>query len=127
MILLDTSFLISFFVNKEEDHLRAVEIAKTIENEEKIISKLVIAETITVLKKKLLTKDIVKIYEVLQDFTTVEDTHLFNKAFKTFVKYDSEISFFDAVYIVIMNELGIYEIVSFDEDFDNKDRIVRIH
>jgi len=127
MIFLDTSFLISFFVNKEEDHYRAVEIAKTIENREKIISKLVIAETITVLKKKLPTKDIIKIYEVLQDFTTVEDTHLFDKAFEQFVKYDGEISFFDAVYIIIMDEFGIYEIVSFDEDFDNKDRIMRIH
>jgi len=56
MIFLDTNFLISFFVNKEEDHLRAVEIAKIIENEEKIISKLVIAETITVLKKNYLQK-----------------------------------------------------------------------
>ena len=127
MIFLDTNFLISFFVSKEEDHQRAVEIAQTIKNEEKIISKLVIAETVTVLKKKLLTKDIVKIYEVLQDFTIVEDTHLFDKAFEQFVKYDGEISFFDAVYIVIMDKFGIFEIVSFDEDFDNKDRIVRIH
>jgi predicted nucleic acid-binding protein len=127
MIFLDTNFLISFFVNKEKDHERAVEIAKTIENEEKIISKLVVAETITVLKKKLPTKDIVKIYVVLKDFTTVEDVHLFDKAFEQFVKYDGEISFFDAVYIVIMDEFNIYEIVSFDDDFDNKDRIMRIH
>jgi predicted nucleic acid-binding protein len=114
-------------VNKEENHQRAIEIARTIENEEKIISKLVIAETITVLKKKLPIKDIIKIYEVLGDFITVEDAHLFDKTFKQFVKYDGEISFFDAVYIVIMDEFNIHEIVSFDEDFDNKDRIVRIH
>jgi len=127
MIFLDANFLISFFVNKEDNHERAVEIAKTIENEEKIISKLVIAETITILKKKLSTKDIIKIYNILQDFTTAEDTHLFDKAFEEFVKYDGSISFFDSVYIVIMQEFDIYKIASFDEDFENKKGIMRIY
>lgn len=58
MVFLDTSYLIAFFVNGEENHDRAIEIAKIIKNEEKIISKLVVTETITVLKKKLETKDI---------------------------------------------------------------------
>ena len=127
MIFLDTSFLISFFVNKENDHERALEVANKIKNEDKLISKSVIAETITVLKKKLPTKDIIKIYDVLQDFIIVEDSHLFNEAFKQFVKYDSEISFFDSLYMVVMSELDIYYIVSFDSDFDNKDKIVRIY
>ena len=127
MIFLDTNFLISFFVKKEDAHKRAVEIAKTIENEEKIISKLVIAETITILKQELPTKDIITIYNILQDFTTVEDTHLFDKGFEQFIKYDGTISFFDAVYIAIMKELDIYKIASFDPDFDNKDRLIRIH
>jgi len=127
MIFLDSSFLISFFVEKEHNHERTVEIAKDIQNEEKIISKLVIAETITLLKQKLLTKDIIKIYNILKNFTTVEDTHLFDKAFEQFVKYDGSISFFDSIYIVIMKEFDIYKIASFDMDFDNKDRIVRIY
>jgi len=127
MIFLDTSFLISFFVNKENDHERALEVANKIKNEDKLISKSVIAETITVLKKKLPTKDIIKIYDVLQDFIIVEDSHLFNEAFKQFVIYDSEISFFDSLYMVVMSELDIYYIVSFDSDFDNKDKIVRIY
>jgi len=127
MIFLDTSFLISFFVNKENDHERALEVANKIKNEDKLISKSVIAETITILKKKLPTKDIIKIYDVLQDFIIVEDSHLFNEAFKQFVIYDSEISFFDSLYMVVMSELDIYYIVSFDSDFDNKDKIVRIY
>lgn len=127
MIFLDASYLISFFVNKEKNHERAVEIGKIIKNEEKIISKLVIAETITVLKKKLPTKDIIKIYNILQNFTIVEDSYLFDKGFEEFIKYDAEISFFDAIYIVLMNEFDIHEIASFDNDFDNKKRIVRIH
>jgi len=127
MIFLDTSFLISFFVEKEKNHDRALRVAIDIKDEDKSISRSVIAETITVLKKKLPTKDIIKIYNVLNDFTVFEDSHLFDNAFKHFVKYDSEISFFDALYISVMNEKGIYYIVSCDSDFDNKDGIVRIY
>lgn len=126
MIFLDTNFLISFFVNKEKNHEKALKIANFVKNQDKIISKLVIAETMTVLKKKLKTEEIVKIYKILQEFPTVEDTHLFDKALVHFIKYDSEISFFDAVYIALMEELGIYYIVSFDSDFDNKDKIIKI-
>jgi len=126
MIFLDTSYLIAFFVNREENHERAVEIAKIIKNEEKLISKLVVAETITVLKKKLETKDIIKIYDTLKDFTTAEDSHLFDNAFEHFIKYDGEISFFDAVYIAIMEDFGIHQIVSFDSDFTGKKGIVVI-
>lgn len=126
MIFLDTSYLIAFFIKGEEKHERAVEIAKIIKNEEKIISKLVVAETITVLKKKLQTKDITKIYDTLKDFTTAEDSHLFDRAFKHFEKHDGEISFFDAVYIAIMEDFAIHQIVSFDSDFNNKKGIIVI-
>ncbi|MBF4467898.1 MAG: type II toxin-antitoxin system VapC family toxin [Methanobrevibacter arboriphilus] len=127
MIFLDTDFLVSFFIEKEYNHQRAVEIAETIQNEEKLISKLVIAETITLMKQKIPTKDIIRIYEILQDFTTIDDTYLFDKGFKQFIKYDSNISFFDSVYIAIMQEFDIYKIATFDKDFDNKDKIIRIH
>lgn len=126
MIFLDTSYLIAFFVKREENHERAVEIANIIKNEEKIISKLVVAETITVLKKKLQTKDIAEIYDTLKNFTTTEDSHLFDNAFQHFIKYDGEISFFDAVYIAIMEDFKIHQIVSFDSDFNNKKGIVVI-
>ncbi|MDR0900357.1 MAG: PIN domain-containing protein [Methanobrevibacter sp.] len=127
MILLDANYLISLFVKREKNHERAIEIAKYIQNEEKIISKLIIAETITILKKKLKTKDIIKIYNTLENFTIAEDSHLFNEGFEEFIKYDGEISFFDAVYIALMKNLKIREIVSFDTDFDNKKGIHRIH
>lgn len=126
MIFLDSSYLIALFVKKEENHQRAVDLAEIIKNEEKLISKLVIAETITVLKKKLQTKDIAKIYEILKDFTTAEDSHLFDNAFKHFVKYDGEISFFDAVYIALMEDFRIHQIASFDSDFEGKKGIVVI-
>lgn len=64
---------------KKKNHKRAAKIDKIIKNEEKIISKLVIGETITVLKKKLPKKDIIKIYNILQNFTIAEDNHLSDK------------------------------------------------
>lgn len=42
-----------------------------------------------------------------------------------FVKYDRKIAFFDAISLAIMKKENIYEIISFDKYFDNKD-IVRI-
>ena len=42
------------------------------------------------------------------------------------VKYNN-LSLADSVTIQLMNDLNIYEIVSFDSDFDNKERIIKIY
>jgi predicted nucleic acid-binding protein len=44
-----------------------------------------------------------------------------------FLKYDGTLSLADASSIVIMNNMKISEIVSFDSDFDKVDNINRIH
>ncbi|MDR0911134.1 MAG: hypothetical protein LBM96_00860 [Methanobrevibacter sp.] len=36
-------------------------------------------------------------------------------------------SFFDCMYIYLMQKKGINEIASFDKHFDNKDGVIRIH
>jgi predicted nucleic acid-binding protein len=46
---------------------------------------------------------------------------------KVFIYYDAKLSFFDSMYIKIMELEWINEIASFDEHFDNKDYIVRVH
>jgi len=43
------------------------------------------------------------------------------------MRINERIPLFDCVYMDIMKELGITEIVSFDEHFDNKENIIRIH
>ncbi|KZX15806.1 hypothetical protein MBCUT_13100 [Methanobrevibacter cuticularis] len=40
--------------------------------------------------------------------------------------YPKRIAFFDCVYMALMEELGIKEIASFDEDFDLNKNIKRI-
>ena len=91
-------------------------------------SLLVIAETITVLKNKLQTKDISEIYYNLSNvFEVIEDFSFYDEAMNIFIKYDSSISFFDAMYVAILKKEQIEGIVSFDSDFDKIDETARIY
>ena len=128
MYFLDTSFIVALFVTNDRWHSQAIKIYQKIKNEKLIISKLVIAETITVLKNKLKTKDIREIYNnISRLFDVIEDSNLFDGAMNEFVKYDSQISFFDSMYVFIIKEEQIEKLVSFDSDFDRVDGIIRIH
>ena len=128
MYFLDTTFIVGLLVSTDQWHEQAVEIYNKIKNEELIISKLVIAETITILKNKLSTKDIREIYRNLPNmFKIIEDASFFDEAMEIFIKYNSEISFFDSMYVFLMKNENILKLVSFDHDFDRVDGIIRIH
>lgn len=128
MYFLDTTFIVALFVSNDQWHQKAVEIFEKIKLDEFIISKLVIAETITVLKNKLNTKEIHEIYRTLPKIVNViDDYEFFDDAMEIFVKYDSKISFFDSMYIYLMKKENITEIISFDSDFDRVNGINRIH
>lgn len=122
MIFLDTNFLVSFFIEEEDDHDRAVEIAKNIVNEEQIISRLIIAETANLLHNKLKIDNerIKEIYKELnRDYTLIEDHYFHDKALDMMLNLNKRVQFFDCVFITIMKELGIKEIVTFDKHFEN--------
>ena len=128
MYFLDTTFMVGLFVSNDRWHPQAVEIYKKIKNHRLIISKLVIAETVTVLKNKIPTKDIREIYNNIPHlFEVIDDSQSYDGAMNEFVKYDSGISFFDSMYVHIMDENNIKEIVSFDSDFDKVNGIIRLH
>lgn len=128
MIFLDASFLIAVFVKNDQWHQDAVKLLPKITKKKKIISKLIIAETITNLTHNLNAKEIREIYNnITENFTIIDESDFYNEAMKVFVYYDTKLSFFDSMYIKIMELKGIHEIASFDEHFDNKDNIVRIH
>lgn len=128
MYFLDTTFIVALFVSNDQWHSQAVDVYGRIKSQELAISKLVIAEVVTILKNKLETKDISEIYRNLsQIFTVFDDSLSYDEAMDVFIKYDSIISFFDAMYVAISKKEGINEIVSFDSDFDKIDGIVRIH
>ena len=128
MYFLDTVFVVALFVSNDQWHQQAVDIYEQIKNKKLVISKLVIAETITILKNKLETKDIREIYLNMPNFFDIVDDNLsYNEAMDQFTKYDSTISFFDAMYVAVMKKENILKIVSFDDDFDKVDGLVRIH
>ena len=125
---LDTTFIVALFVSNDQWHSQSLKVYDNIKNQELVISNLVIAETITVLKNKLKTKDISEIYHNLSNiFDIIDDNLIFDEAMDIFTKYDSTISFFDAMYVAVSKKEGINEIVSFDADFDKIDGIVRVH
>lgn len=128
MYFLDTTFIVALFVSNDDWHPNAVEVYKKIKDGDLVISKLVIAESVTVLKNKLEPKEISEIYRNLPNFFhVIEDKDSYDDAMREFVKYDSTISFFDAMYVALMKKENIGEIVSFDSDFDKIDNIIRIH
>lgn len=125
---LDTTFIVALFVSNDQWHSQSLKVYDNIKNQELVISNLVIAETITVLKNKLKTKDISEIYHNLSNiFDIIDDNLIFDEAMDIFTKYDSTISLFDAMYVAVSKKEGINEIVSFDADFDKIDGIVRVH
>lgn len=128
MYFLDTTFVVALFVSNDDWHSQAVKVYNQIKNHKLAISKLVIAETVTVLKNKIKTKEILEIYRNLPNFFhVIDDGMLYDEAMDEFVKYDATISFFDAMYVAIMKKEKINGIVSFDGDFDKVDGICRIH
>jgi len=128
MYFLDTTFIVALFVSNDDWHNQAVQVYQKIKGNKLVISYLVIAETIAVLKNKLETKDIKEIYRNLPNFfNVIEDSAFYDEAMSEFIKYDSTISFFDAMYVALMKKEEIDKIVSFDSDFDKVDNIVRVH
>jgi len=130
MIFLDANYIISLYVETEKDYKRALEIRKKIENEEKVVSKLVIAEIINVLYTKLkVDKKLIKrIYEEIKNnYNIIEDSYIYDKTIDKIMDSKKRFPFFDYVFITLMEDLGIKEIATFDKHFDNVDGIVRVH
>ena len=133
MIFLDASFLINLYVETNNEHKRANEIYNLIENEEKIISNLVIMEVITVMNIKL-KQDLHLISEVYEElnitYKILNDVTFYNKGFNIlkseFNRNKERISLFDCVYLALMRDLGIEKIATFDDHFDNIEGIFKI-
>jgi len=118
MIFFDANFLISFYIEDEKDHKRALEIMESSKNKKKIISKLIIGETINILftKIKIDKNRIKEVYENLNnDYTLVNDSYIFDKTIDKIMNSNKRFPFFDYVYITLMEDLGIKEIATFDK------------
>jgi len=133
MIFLDANFLINLYVETNSNHKRANEIYNLIESEEKLISKLVIMEVITIMNVRLKQDPylISKVYKELnKNYNVIIDNDFYDKGFKIlngeFNKNKERMPLFDCVYIALMKDLGINKIATFDSHFDNIEGIVKI-
>ena len=131
-IFLDTSFIVAYTIDTDENHPLAVELRKKgIFDNECYISNLIINEIVTVIGNKKDLKTAIETYETIKDNCIVineYNTSNFNeKVLNTYKKYNTKLSFTDSAIIEIMKENKIKQLASFDKYFDKVNDIERIH
>ncbi|KZX16699.1 PIN domain protein [Methanobrevibacter cuticularis] len=125
MIFLDADFLMSFFIDTEDNHEKATQIYEKIENEELIISNSIILEIMTVsnIKIKVSKEKLKEIYISLNSglFNIIEDIKIYDETMERQINYHPQrLPFFDCLYLELMEQLGITKIATFDKHFNNK-------
>lgn len=124
MILLDSSLIVAYSNEADENHVEAVQVVEGVDRGRygaSVISDYIFDETVTVMLVK--TRNLVratKLGEVLLKaalmFRVDEDT--FNLAWKIFKEQQkSRLSFTDCSSIAVCRMNGISNIATFDEDF----------
>ena len=88
---------------------------------------MVIAEVLTVLRKLKQTDINVKhaYNSMINDFIIIDDTIYYEKTF--IASLTNKVGFFNNLYYILMKDLEINEIISFDFDLDIFEDIKRIH
>jgi predicted nucleic acid-binding protein len=132
MIFADANYLIALFIKDHDHNKQALKIWDKINQKKIVISNSIILEVMTVLniKLKVSQEQLEKAYSRLYSgrFGIVEDIHINDKTMQRMITYLPErLPFFDCLYIELMKQLEIKEIVSFDEHFDNKESIIRVY
>jgi uncharacterized protein len=129
MIFLDSSFVIALADADDQYHDQAVKILPAIEAE-RLISDLVISESVTAVGARLGSKAARDVFENLAydsaTKTVFSSKRLYERALSVYTKYDGGLSFADSVSVRLMYDQKIKQIVSFDSDFDRVDDLTRI-
>ena len=129
MIFLDSTFLTAYFNENDKWHEKSLGLAKSIKDRKKVISNLVISETVTTIGTLFGAKagnisynHLIKNYNVVYD-----NKNRSNASMKIYLKYEEILSFSDCLSLQIMEEQNITEITSFDRNFDKVKGILRLH
>lgn len=126
MILLDSSFIVAYLNEADENHTKALQIAEDIDKGKygtPVITDYIFDEVITVMLIKV--RDIEKVSEVgeaLLNSTLLlrVSEHTFNLAWSIFKEQDKpNFSFTDCTSIATCKVNGITKIATFDKDFQN--------
>ena len=128
MIYVDASFIIALVIEKDQWHQRALELLPKLKSEDKFITEAMIIESLNLIGSCLGGKVGYSIFKYIADnFTIYKSETLIEESMHFFLKYDGTLSLADCTAIHTMKELGITEILSFDDDFDKVDGIVRVY
>lgn len=129
MIFIDSSFLTAYFNENDKWHEKSLAVAELIKNRKKVISNLIISETVTNIGSLFKGKAGNTTYNHLsKNYTVIYDNKNRSiNAMKIYLKYDGVLSFADSLSVQIMKEQNITEITSFDSDFDKVKGILRLH
>ena len=126
-IFLDSSFIIALVNDNDSLHKQALEYLELTESNECYISNLIINEVITVIGNKLGLEIAISTYDLLISvFNIVDEYDLvdFNSnVMLLYENYNTKLSFTDSSIIYIMEEEGIDNLLSFDNEFKRVDSI----
>lgn len=129
MIFVDSSFFIALALKKDQWHQDALKLVPILEESEKMVSGLVIAESVTMVGSLAGGKAGKMVYDYIRDNCRIwsQDQSNYDAAIDIYLKYDGTLSLADAVTLELMNLFKLNKIVSFDSDFDKVKNIERLH
>ena len=123
-VFVDTSCWIGYFMPRDQHHEAAVELLERLglEGRPLVTTDLVIAETVTFLRMKGSARAAARAWDALERGEVVRildtDRARRSKAREIFGKFEGKrLSVADCVSFALMDELGISEAATFDDDF----------
>jgi predicted nucleic acid-binding protein len=127
LIFVDASYIIALVVESDQWNENALKLIDKVAQSDKAITQAMIIETINLIGKCKGGKAGKSIYQYIKDnYTIYNKADLLDRAMKEFIKYNGTLSLADCTGIITMQDLNIHEIISFDDDFDKVDGIIRV-
>jgi len=129
MILVDSTFFTAIVNKKDHWYEDSLKVAEKIVNMDKIVSNLIISESVTNVSSLLGGKIGKNVYYNIKDNYIIfeENRQIYDKTIHTLLHYNGTLSYADCLSLEIMKELDINKIASFDRDFDKVTGIKRIY
>lgn len=127
MIFVDSSYLIALIVEKDQWHNDAIKLLEKLKSEDKIITEAMIIESLNLIGSCHGGKVGYLAFKYIKDnFTIFKSDTLIEESLRYYLQFDGTLSLADCTAIHTMKENDIHEILSFDDDFDKVNGIIRI-
>ncbi|MCL2115201.1 MAG: type II toxin-antitoxin system VapC family toxin [Methanobrevibacter sp.] len=129
MIFVDSTFFTAIVNKKDQWYEDSLRVAKKIVNMEKIVSNLIISESVTNVSSLFGGRLGKEVYYNIKDNYIIfeENRQIYDSAIHTLLYYNGTLSYADCLSLEIMKKLEINKIASFDTDFDKVKEIKRIY